>query len=38
MCLEAHQYGRMNFESAGGIVRTEFPEISFGEYADVVLA
>jgi len=37
MCLEAHQYGRMNFESAGDIVRTEFTEKTFREYADAVL-
>ena len=37
MCLEAHQYGWMHFESIGDIVRTEFPKLSFQEYANVVL-
>lgn len=35
--LEAHQYGWLRFESAGSIVRVEFPSSSFMEYANVVL-
>lgn len=37
MCLESHQYGWMQFESAGGIARIEFPGVTFEEYADAVL-
>lgn len=37
MFLEAHQYGWVRFETAGNIVRTEFPEINFEEYVHVVL-
>lgn len=35
--LESHQHGWLRFESAGNIVRVEFPEITFEEYVHVVL-
>lgn len=34
--LECHQQGWFKFESLGNLCRTEFPEISFEEYAHVV--
>lgn len=34
--LECHQRGWYKFESLGSLCRTEFPEISFEEYAHVV--
>ena len=37
MLLECNQYGWLNFESAGGIYRVEFPSVTLKEYAhDVV--
>ena len=35
--LECHQHGWMKYESAGNLSRTEFPAVSFEEYAHAVL-
>ncbi len=35
--LECHQHGWLKFESAGNLKRTEFPAITFNEYASAVL-
>lgn len=35
--LQAHQHGYVEFHSAGGIVRTNFPVSTHEEYADVLL-
>jgi len=36
--LECHQHGWFKFESLGNLCRTEFPEVSFEEYAHVVFS
>lgn len=35
--LECHQHGWLKFESAGNLWRTEFPEVTFEEYAHGVI-
>ncbi len=37
LLLESHQQGWLKFESAGNIVRIEFPQVSFKEFAHDVL-
>lgn len=37
LLLECHQHGWLRFESAGNIYRTELPDMSFKEFAHVVL-
>jgi hypothetical protein len=36
--LECHQHGWLKFETAGDLRRTEFPAVTFKEYAHVVLS
>jgi hypothetical protein len=37
LLLECHQHRWLRFESAGNLCRTEFPDVSFKEYAHVIL-
>lgn len=37
MLLECHQHGWLRYESVGNLYRTEFPTVTFPEYADGIL-